>query len=283
MVIRMNVIAEGFAFLEGPRWREDSLYFSDMHSEAVFRWCEGKGVEKVVEVRERPSGLGWDPQGRLLIVSMRNRSLLRWDGSQLETVADLSSIATFDTNDMVVDARGGAYIGNFGSSIEGEGTVFPDPAKLAYVSPDGQARVVAEDLLFPNGSVITPDGKTLIVGETFAGRMTAFDIRSDGSLENRRIWAEMTGRAPDGCCLDDEGAVWVASPTTNDFVRVREGGEILDRIEVDRMAIACTLGGPDGRSLFLLTSKTTESAEARRAKSARIEEHRVQVPSGNSP
>lgn len=283
MVIRMNVIAEGFAFLEGPRWRKDSLYFSDMHSEAVFRWCEGKGVEKVVEVRERPSGLGWDPQGRLLIVSMGNRSLMRWDGSQLETVADLSSIATFDTNDMVVDAHGGAYIGNFGSSIEGEGTVFPDPAKLAYVSPDGQARVVAEDLLFPNGSVITPNGKTLIVSETFAGRMTAFDIQSDGSLENRRIWAEMTGRAPDGCCLDDEGAVWVASPTTNDFVRVREGGEILDRIEVDRMAIACTLGGPDGRSLFLLTSKTTESAEARRAKSARIEEHRVQVPSGNSP
>lgn len=279
----MTVIAEGFAFLEGPRWHDNSLYFSDMHSEAVFRWSETDGVQKVVDVVHRPSGLGWDPEGRLLIVSMGNRSLLRWDGSRLETVADLSSIATFDTNDMVVDSRGGAYIGNFGSSIEGEGTIFPDPAKLAYVAPDGQTREVAQDLLFPNGSVITGDGKTLIVGETFAGRLTAFDIQSDGSLENRRIWADLTGRAPDGCCLDAEGAIWVASPTTHDFVRVREGGEITDRIEVDRMAIACTLGGADGRSLFLLTSMTTQSAEAREARSARIERHSVEVPSGNSP
>ena len=279
----MTVIAEGFAFLEGPRWRDGFLYFSDMHGEAVFRWSEQGGVAKVVDVPTRPSGLGWDTEGRLMIVSMEDRTLLRWDGTAMETMADLSSIATFDTNDMIVDTHGGAYIGNFGSSIESEDGPFPTPAKLAYVSPAGQVRAVAEDLLFPNGSVITPDGRTLIVGETYAGRLTAFDIQQDGGLENRRIWADLTGRAPDGCCLDAEGAVWVASPTTKDFVRVREGGEILDRIEVDRMAIACAMGGPDGRSLFLLTSSTTKYAEARESRSARIEHHRVEVASGNSP
>ena len=148
----MSVIAEGFAFLEGPRWRDNSLYFSDMHNEAVFRWSEADGVVKIVDVPARPSGLGWDPQGKLLIVSMKDRCLVRWDGRALETVADLSSIATFDTNDMVVDARGGAYIGNFGSSIESEEVTFPDPAKLVYVSPSGEPRAVADDLLFPNGS-----------------------------------------------------------------------------------------------------------------------------------
>jgi len=279
----MSVIAEGFAFLEGPRWRDNSLYFSDMHNEAVFRWSEADGVVKIVDVPARPSGLGWDPQGRLLIVSMEDRCLLRWDGRTLETVADLSSIATFDTNDMVVDARGGAYIGNFGSSIESDEVIFPDPAKLVYVSPSGEPRAVADDLLFPNGSVLTPDGKTLVVAETYAGRLTAFSIREDGGLEKRRVWADMTGRAPDGCCLDAEGAIWVASPTTRDFVRVREGGEVLDRIEVDRMAIACALGGADGRSLFLLTSATTKYDEARKARSAQIQEHRVEVPGGNSP
>jgi sugar lactone lactonase YvrE len=279
----MELIAEGFAFLEGPRWRDGQLYFSDMHGHAVFRWNATDGVTKIVDVPTRPSGLGWDNAGRMLIVSMEDRSLLRLDGGSLAKIADLSGIATFDTNDMVVDAHGGAYIGNFGSPLEGDEPMSPVPAKLVYVDPGGNVQVVAEDLLFPNGTVITPDGKTLIIGETMATRLTAFDIAPDGMLSNRRVWAELPGRAPDGCCLDAEGAVWVASVLTNEFVRVREGGEILETIGVDRMAIACTLGGEDGRTLFLLTSHTTEGEEARRRRSARIEAHRVEVPSGNSP
>ena len=279
----MDVIAEGFAFLEGPRWHEDRLFFSDMHGHAVFAWSESSGIEKIIDVPNRPSGLGWDPHGRMLIVSMADRSLLRLDGSELTRVADLSAIASWDTNDMVVDRRGGAYVGNFGSSIEGESPGEPVPARLAYVDPDGGVHAVADDLLFPNGSVITPDGRTLIVGETWGSRLTAFDIADDGMLSGRRVWAEVPGRVPDGCCLDAEGAIWVASPVTNDFVRVREGGEITDTITVDRLAIACVLGGRDGRTLFLLTSKTTSAEDAAELRSARIEAHRVDVPSGKSP
>lgn len=278
----MNVIAEGFAFLEGPRWHDGRLFFSDMHGHAVFAWSEAGGIEKIVEVTGRPSGLGWDLQGRMLIVSMEDRSLLRLENGELSRIADLSEIATWDTNDMVVDARGGAYVGNFGASIEGEISE-PTPARLAYVDPTGAVRAVAEDLLFPNGSVITPDGRTLVVGETWGARLTAFDIAEDGTLSGRRVWAQLDGRFPDGCCLDAEGAIWVASPPTNDFVRVREGGEITDTIAVDRMAIACVLGGDDGKTLFLLTSQTTSGENANELRSARIEAHRVEVPSGNSP
>ena len=279
----MELIAEGFAFLEGPRWRDGQLYFSDMHAHAVFRWNAAEGATKVVDVPTRPSGLGWDNAGRMLIVSMEDRSLLRLEDGSLTKVADLSNIATFDTNDMVVDSRGGAYIGNFGFPLEGEGAGNPVAAKLVYVDPQGGVHTVADEMLFPNGSVITPDGKTLIIGETMAGRLSAFDIADDGMLSNRRIWAELNGRAPDGCCLDAEGAVWVACVTTQEFVRVREGGEIVDMIGVDRMAIACTLGGDDGHTLFLLTSQSTEAEESRKLRSAQIEAHRVDVPSGNSP
>ncbi|MFP6664597.1 MAG: SMP-30/gluconolactonase/LRE family protein [Deltaproteobacteria bacterium] len=279
----MGLIAEGFAFLEGPRWRDGALYFSDMHGHAVFRWSATDGVSKIVDVPTRPSGLGWDNAGRMLIVSMQDRSLLRLANGSLTKIADLSEIATFDTNDMVVDSRGGAYIGNFGFPLEGDGSGTPVAAKLVYVDPQGGVHIVADEMLFPNGSVITPDGKTLIVGETMAGRLSAFDIADDGMLSGRRVWADLAGRAPDGCCLDAEGAVWVASVTTNEFVRIREGGAIVDTIRVDRMAIACTLGGDDGHTLFLLTSQSTAHEESRRLRSAQIETHHVEVPSGNSP
>lgn len=247
-------LLEGLGFLEGPRWRDGRLWFSDFVSRKVHTVDLDGAMSDIVEVDGVPSGLGWLPDGRMLVVSMEDRRLLRMDDGELVQHADLSPYATYHCNDMVVDASGRAYVGNFGFNYEaGES---PVGAKLVRVDPDGTAEVAAEDLLFPNGTVISPDGRTMIVGESFGARLTAFDVAEDGSLTNRRVWAQLTeGRLPDGSCLDAEGAMWVASPTTKEVLRVREGGAITDRIPTgEREAIACMLGGDDRRTLFVLAS-----------------------------
>jgi sugar lactone lactonase YvrE len=250
----LSVLAEGLGFLEGPRWHEGKLWFSDFVSKKVHTVGMDGVVSDVVEVDGIPSGLGWLPDGTLLIVSMQDRKLLRHDGSSLALHADLAPFATFSCNDMVVDAKGRAYVGNFGFDFEAGAP--PAPAVLVCIDPDGSARVVADELMFPNGTVITPDGKTLIVGESFGARLTAFDVAEDGSLSNRRVFALLpSGAAPDGCCLDAEGCVWAASPTTNQVLRLREGGEVVEQISTgDRQTIACMLGGDDRRTLFVLTA-----------------------------
>ena len=277
----LEVLADGFAFLEGPRWRDGLLWFSDMHADRVQTIDGGGAVETIVEVPGQPSGLGWLPDGTGLVVSMTDRALMRFGPGGLERHADLSAIATYHCNDMVVDAQGRAYVGNFGSDFEGGGT--PQQAVMALVLPDGTARAVAEDLSFPNGSVITPDGRTLIVGETFAGRLTAFDVADDGALSNRRVYAQLQGAVPDGICLDAEGAVWVASPVSREVLRVREGGEVSQRIATETMAIACMLGGDDRRTLYVLTSPSTNREECRKQRAARIETARVDVPGAGLP
>jgi sugar lactone lactonase YvrE len=282
MSLTTTVLADGFAFLEGPRWHDGKLWLSDMHDDRVLTIdAQGKS-QTVVEIPGQPSGLGWTPDDRLLIVSMIDRRLLRLDPDGLQHVADLKDIATYHCNDMVVDARGRAYIGNFGWNFEEEG-VKPVSAALALVMPDGATRVAAPDLRFPNGTVITPDGRTLIVGESFGGCLTAFDVADDGSLSNRREWAKVEGAIPDGICLDAENAIWVASPMSNEVVRVREGGEVTHRVPVGQMAIACMLGGDDRRTLFVLTAPTTTRAECRRARGARVETVRVEVPGAGLP
>lgn len=278
---KTDVLLEGLAFGEGPRWHEDRLWFSDMHKDRVEAvGLDGKS-EIIVEVPGRPSGLGWLPDGRLLIVSMVDRKLMRLDDGVLNEVADLSTIATWHCNDMVVDVHGRAYIGNFGWDIEETQT--PVGAALTMVTPDGGMRVVATDLIFPNGAVITPDGKTLIVGETFAGRLSAFDIRDDGTLSERRDFALLPGIAPDGICLDAEGAVWVACPISGRVVRVREGGDITHDLEVDTLAFACMLGGPQRRHLFICTSKHSAAADCRAEHTGRIEVVEVEVPGAGLP
>jgi sugar lactone lactonase YvrE len=275
------VLAEGFTFLEGPRWHDDKLWFSDIHAGKVMTIDLRGRVETVLEIDGQPSGLGWLPDGRLLVVSMTDRRLMRLDMDGLHELADLSSIATYHTNDMVVDGSGRAYVGNFGWNYESSAP--PVSAAIALILPDGTCRVAADDLLFPNGTVITPDGKTLIVGESFGGRLTAFDIGADGSLSNRRIWAALERRIPDGICLDAEGAIWVASPPTKEVVRVREGGEVVDRVSCDRMAIACMLGGEDRRTLYVLTATSTSREKCRAARAARIECVSVDVPGAGYP
>ncbi len=251
------------AFPESPRWHEGALWFSDFYTHSVRRVGMDGRVETVVEVPGQPSGLGWLPDGRLLVVSMSDRRLLRLDSNGLREVADLSHLAPFSCNDMVVDARGRAYIGNFGFDIAARQP--PRPTVLILVTPDGCAKAVADDLHFPNGCVITPDGNTLIVAESYAARLTGFTIGSDRSLNERRIWAQLQGAAPDGICLDAQGAVWVASPTSREVLRVREGGEVTHRVSTPGQAVACMLGGPKRKTLFVLTGKVMATPEQSRA------------------
>ncbi len=276
-----QVLREGFSFLEGPRWRDGKLWFSDFYDHRVLAMDGGGQIETVCEVPNQPSGLGWLPDGRMLVVSMTDRRVLRLEPDGLVEHADLSHLATFHCNDMVVDAQGRAYVGNFGSDLAAGG--MPDPAALVLVTPDGDCRVVAEELLFPNGSAITPDGRTLIVGESFGARMTAFDLETDGSLSNRRLWAQLEGAVPDGCCMDAEGALWVASPPTREVLRVREGGETTHRVSTDQMAIACMLGGDDRRTLYVLTAPSVDGSECERNRGARIEALEVEVPGAGLP
>jgi len=276
-----EILVDGLAFGEGPRWREGRLWFSDMHSDRVMTVDAHGTLEEVVQVPCQPSGLGWLPDGRLLVVSMTDRRLLRQEGAGLVEHADLSGVATFHCNDMVVDEQGRAYVGNFGFDLHGKAEVCT--ASLALVAPDGRVRIVAEDLRFPNGSVITPDATTLVVGETFGARLTAFEIQEDGSLVNRRVWAQLEKALPDGICLDAEGAIWVASPVSAEVLRLREGGEVTHRIPVSTQAFACMLGGDDGRTLFICTAEDSDPDLCRAKPTGRIETASVEVPGAGLP
>jgi sugar lactone lactonase YvrE len=278
---KLSVLATGLVFGEGPRWHERRLWLSDMHANRVVTVDEDGHVDRVVRVAGRPSGLGWLPDGRMLVVSMDDRKLLRYDGRSLETHADLSDLAAHEINDMVVDEQGRAYVSQFGFDLHHQGPFAK--TEILLVEPDGRARPAAGELAFPNGMVITPDGKTLIVGESFAARLTAFDVAEDGSLSNRRVFAKLEGATPDGICLDAEGCVWLASPPSKECLRVREGGEVLERVATETQAIACMLGGADRRTLFVLTSESTDPDECLKKKSARVEMVRVDVAGAGLP
>ncbi len=246
-------ILDGIDFGEGPRWHDGRFWFSDFYQHTISSVGDD-GVRRVeVEYRAgQPSGLGWLPDGRLLFVSMLDRRLMRVeaDGSVVEH-ADLSSFAEHPCNDMVVDVAGNAYVGNFGFDLPGGGRLAT--TRIALVRPDGSVDVAAEDSSFPNGSVITDDGRTLIVGETFGGKFTAYAIGDDATLGAARTWADVTGSAPDGCTIDAENAIWFSDAVTPRVVRVVEGGEITHTIETPQPTYACMLGGDDGRTLYALT------------------------------
>ena len=286
-----RLLASGLHFGEGPRWHDDVLWFSDFFDYAVKTVDLDGHVVVRHSLADRPSGLGWLPDGRLLVVSMTARSLLRLDGRQLVLHADLSPLATFHCNDMVVDSVGRAYVGNFGFDLdtaETSGTLAEvvaahNGATLVRVDPDGSIHAAAEGLMFPNGTVITPDGRTMIVAESFGRRLTAFDIAEDGSLSNRRVWADLGRRTPDGICLDADGAVWVANPRANECFRVVEGGEVVEVIETDHRCFACMLGGPDRRTLFMLTSQFSLAVEAAPRRSGNVLVADVDTPGAGLP
>ena len=287
-----KVLVDGLVFPEDPRWHEGKLWFSDIHADQVMTVDLHGRLEKVIEVPGEPSGLGWLPDGRLLVVSVTDRRLLRLDPGGLTTVADLGGLTSFYCNDMVVDRQGRAYVGHFGFDINAAQPV-PGLAEIILVTPDGEARVVADGLGFPNGCVITPDGKTFVVAETGSARLSAFEIAPDGSLSNRWTWAQFDGLpfwdqsprrvAPDGICLDAEGAVWVASPLGNEVLRVEEGGRVTHRVTVSTLAIACVLGGPERKHLLVCTAPTVRPDECRAQRAGRIEVAEVDVPGAGLP
>ena len=265
----------GLSFLEGPRWHDGALYVSDMHGDAVLRITTDGEITTAVEV-EQPSGLGWLPDGSLLISSMAKRAVMRFDGTALTTHADVSAFAVHEINDMVVDAHGHAFVGQFGYDLRGGGK--PAPAALLRVDPDGSVHEAAPDLRMANGMVITGDGATLLVAESSGKDVVGFDLGDDGTLTNRRVWAELPD-APDGIGIDAEDGVWVAGPVSDRFVRVVEGGEVTDIIETPgRHGIACAVGD---NTLFMITATTLGEREESRAKmSAAVETTTVRVPSG---
>jgi sugar lactone lactonase YvrE len=274
-----RVLADGIYFGEAPRWHEGRLWFSDFYAHAVKSVSLAGDVRTEFEIDDRPSGLGWMPDGALLVVSMTKRQVLRRapDG-KMNVHADLNDIAGFHCNDMVVDSAGRAYVGNFGFDLDAEleargaESVIAKhtTAKLACIAPDGSVRVAAEGMSFPNGSVITLDGKTLILGETLGLCLTAFDIAADGTLSNRRVWASVAPVVPDGICLDADGAVWVANALGPQCVRVAEGGKVLETIDTGLNCFACMLGADDGKTLFMLTAPTSMAAEVEKAPKGKI-------------
>lgn len=276
-----KILLDGLLFPEGPRWHAEKLWFSDMQGLHVMTVDLNGNAEKIVEIKASPSGLGWLPDGRLLVVSMIDRRLLRLDPIGLVEIADLNDLASFHCNDMVVDKKGRAYIGNFGFDLAANAPV--EPAEIVLVDPDGSTRVVAEELYFPNGTVITPDNRTLIVAETWGHCLTAFDIESDGSLKNRRTWANLKDVYPDGICLDGQGAIWVAAPYPAEVMRVQEGGNITHRLNVTTKPYACMLGGPERRTLFVCTAGSSNPDEVLANPNGKIEIVEVEIPGAGRP
>lgn len=277
----LTTLLDDLIFAEGPRWHDGKLWFSDMHDKKICTVDVNGKKEVIFEAPSDTSGLGWRPDGTLLYVSMQDKKLMQLKDGKASEVADLSEFATFYCNDMVVDAKGRAYVGNFGFDLHGKAE--PCGANLIMVDVDGAVSVAASDLNFPNGTVITPDDKTMIVGESFGGKLTAFDVSADGTLSNRRVWADIAPAVPDGICLDAEGAIWVASPTTQEVLRVHEGGEVSRRIKVDSNAFACMLGGADGKTLFVLTAVESDPNTMAGRRTGKIETIKVDAARAGLP
>lgn len=272
-------LAQGLRFPESPRWHDGHLWLSEKRAQRVVRLDDGS-PSTVVEVPGDPGGLGWDPDGHLLVVSMGDRRVLRHRAGEapddLEEVADVAALTVGKCNDMVVDARGRCYVGDFGYDL-GAGAA-PAPGVLVLVDENGDARVVAEDLGFPNGAVITPDEATLIVAESSAARLSAFAIADDGSLRDRRVFAALGTTVADGICLDASGAIWLADPLSAQVVRVADGGEVLERLDTGEGAFACALGGDDGRMLFVCTYDEAASMDPSGPPVGRVIATTVEVP-----
>lgn len=294
---KLTPVVDGYTYLEGPRWHDGRLWMSDFYSHQVVAVSPDGKTELIASVPEQPSGLGWLSDGTLLVVSMRDRKLMRLEDGNLVEHADLSATTGGHINDMVVDPQGRAYVGDFGFDLFG-GAPFRT-SNITRVDSDGTVTVAAEDLMFPNGTVITPDGKTMIVDETFGNRVSAFDIHDDGTLGPRRDWADFgpmpdtadvndlvaaSSIGPDGSCLDAEGAIWIADAIYRRCVRVAEGGEILEEISTgDEGVFACMLGGDDGRDLYLCVAPNFDETERKSTRLGRLVKTTVDVPHAGTP
>ena len=305
----LKKLTGGLYFGEGPRWHKNKLWFSDFYSHKVMTLDENNSLKTVCEVPSQPSGLGWLPNGDLLIVSMLDRKILRFSEGSISVHADLSEYVAHKCNDMVVGRDGTAYVGNFGMGDAGESL---NSTHLMIVKSDGTVLKGPDNLLFPNGTVITEDGKNLIIAETLGAKLTSFDIEDNGELTNRKLWARTSPlfslliikflssmgfdlskvdfskysknlHVPDGICLDEKNGIWIASPTTKAVVRIEKGGNITDTINTPKGAFACMLGGKERKTLYVIISNSSDPEEAQASPEGEIHSIEVEIPGVGKP
>ena len=305
----LKKLTGGLYFGEGPRWHENKLWFSDFYSHKVMTLDENNSLEAVCEVPSQPSGLGWLPNGDLLIVSMLDRKILKFSEGSISVHADLSEYVAHKCNDMVVSRDGTAYVGNFGMGDAGESL---NSTHLMIIKSDGTVLKGPDNLLFPNGTVITEDGKNLIIAETLGAKLTSFDIEDNGELTNRKLWARTSPlfslliikslsslgfdlskidfskysknlHVPDGICLDEKNGIWIASPTTKAVVRIEKGGNITDKINTPKGAFACMLGGKERKTLYVIISNSSDPEEAQASPEGEIHSIEVEIPGVGKP
>ena len=305
----LKKLTGGLYFGEGPRWHENKLWFSDFYSHKVMTLDENNSLETVCDVPSQPSGLGWLPNGDLLIVSMLDRKILKFSEGSISVHADLSEYVAHKCNDMVVSRDGTAYVGNFGMGDAGESL---NSTHLMIIKSDGTVLKGPDNLLFPNGTVITEDGKNLIVAETLGAKLTSFDIEDNGELTNRKLWARTSPlfslliikflsslgfdlskvdfskysknlHVPDGICLDEKNGIWIASPTTKAVVRIEKGGNITDKINTPKGAFACMLGGKERKTLYVIISNSSDPEEAQASPEGEIHSIEVEIPGVGKP
>jgi len=273
-----TTLLKDLALVESPRWHDNRLVFSDWGAGEVLAADLDGGRELITPIEAMPFCLDRLPDGRLLIVA-GHQLLVHESGGSLRPYADLGSLSTKPWNDIVTDGRGNTYVNNIGFDFpEGEYA----PGLIALIKPDGTAHQAADGLAFPNGMAVTPDNATLIVAESYGGVLSAYDIAADGDLSNRRVWADLQGAAPDGICIDAEGAVWFAEVPGRRCVRVREGGEVLQMITSELGCFACMLGGPEGTTLFV-TAAAWPDAMTPGSRTGRILKAEVSVPHAGWP
>lgn len=276
-------LIEKLAYPECPRWHQGLLWISDQHDGCVYALSADGAVNHKFSVPGGPSGLGWLPSGELLVVSMAERRLyLRTSSGVLRRFAELGDVHPGESNDMVVDAQGNAWVGNIGFDFNAGETM--RATQLACVSSDGLVTVAADDLMTPNGSVILPDGRTLIVAESWRHQLTAFTLDAQ-RLTERRVWGSLDEKhVPDGICLDAEGFIWVASPFAQQVLRVAEGGEVVETLSIeDGNPYACMLGGPGGNVLFVCIAPHHDPSVTLKQRRGRVEAHQVQAPHAGWP
>ena len=288
--MKAEPFVQGLNFGEGLRWHDGRFWYSDFYQHRVSSAAPGGTVRIELEIDDQPSGLGWLPDGRLLVVAMKSQRVLRREADgKVMLHADLKGLAKFHANDMLVDKHGTAFVGCFGVDLDqfvaehGPAALWtmegPPRAPIMKVAPDGKASIASTEHKFPNGMTLIDGGSTLIVAETFLPGLTAFDLSADGTLSNRRVWASLKtdtpSIAPDGICADSDGAIWVANALAKECVRVGAGGKILERIETSMNAFACALGGTDGKSLVIATAQSHGDTGA---VSGMLEIARVSVP-----
>ena len=276
MTQRVTLLADDFYFLEAPKYRDGLIYTSDAHDGKVYTVTPDGASRKLVQLTSNPAGLGFLGDGRLIIAATTDRKLMQIKDGVLSVYADLSAVAAGPLNDFVIDAQDRIFVGNYGYDFHGGAA--PRPADMHRVDPDGSVHVVAQNVHFANGMAIINHGRTLVVNETWVGRVIAYDLSADGILSGRRLFADLAGKGPDGMYADAEGALWIGCYFSGEVLRVKDGGEITDSFKFDCAGISCCLGGEDGKTLYMTAFiSRPEDVQARQLRGSRIYMARVEV------